>query len=147
MDIDQLLTIEPSYKFATTLYEILDEKYDEDSGSLNKAQLYIFLCMQIENAGQAGHILNFLQSWYPQYKDMVIEALLDLGAIRSSRLVSQAVQMLPKDDSWFFEKADEMMIAEMNKLDKQFSDYPNGPMRDLYINYVKSNKEEFKDLA
>jgi hypothetical protein len=120
----------------------LANRYERDSNSLNEIQLNLFLCTHIENAGQADSILSFLQEWFPQYSTKVINSLNAIGAKKSAEIIRQAVDILPKDGSWFFETADESKQELMSKLDRDFSNYPDGKMTDLYREYAESNRND-----
>ncbi|MGV3611498.1 MAG: DMP19 family protein [Fluviicola sp.] len=81
-----------------------------------------------------------MQEWFPQYATRVIDSLKEIGAPKSSEIIRQAVEILPKDGSWFFETADENKQELMAKLDQDFSNYPDGKMRDLYREYAEINR-------
>lgn len=141
-NIDELFNLNDNSDFSIALYEILTNRYECDSNSLNDIQLNLFLCTHIENAGQADSILSFLQEWFPQYSTKVINSLNTLGAVKSAEIIRQAVELLPIDGSWFFETADENQQELMSKLDREFSNYPDGKMTDLYRKYAEINRSE-----
>lgn len=141
-DIDSLFLLKDNSDFSIALHELLINQYEKAPEYLNSAGLNLFLCMHLENAGQADSILSFLQEWYPQYSKEVVIALHDIGAVKSSELISQAVELLPKDGTWFFESADENSQNLMSKIDREFSSYPDGFLRDLYRNYADNNKSD-----
>ena len=143
-NIDELFNFIDNSDFSIALHEILTNKYARDSKSLNEIQLNLLLCNQLENAGQAESILTFLQEWYPQYSTKVINSLNEIGAKKSSEIIKQAVEILPKDGSWFFETADEKKQELMAKLDRDFSNYPDGKMTDLYRKYAEINRNKIK---
>ncbi|MGV0923746.1 DMP19 family protein [Empedobacter tilapiae] len=139
-NIDELFKLKDNSDFSIALHEILINKYEHDSTSLNEIQLNLFLCIHIENAGQADSILSFLQEFFPQYSTKVINSLNEIGAVKSSEIIRQAVEILPKDGSWFFETADENKQEQIAKLDRDFSNYPDGKMTDLYRKYAENNR-------
>lgn len=141
-NIEELFNLEDNSDFSIALHEILANRYERDSNSLNEIQLNLFLCTHIENAGQADSILSFLQEWFPQYSTKVINSLNAIGAKKSAEIIRQAVDILPKDGSWFFETADESKQELMSKLDRDFSNYPDGKMTDLYREYAESNRND-----
>lgn len=141
-DFDSLFELDDNSDFSIALYEILVNRYDKNPNSLNAKQLNLFLCMHIENAGQADSILSFLQEWFPNQKDKVIESLNNIGAINSAKIIEKAIKLIPKDNTWFFENSDEESEKKMDKLDSEFSDYPDGFLRDLYRKYAEANKQE-----
>ncbi|WP_252735969.1 DMP19 family protein [Zobellia sp. B3R18] len=98
--------------------------------------------MHLENAGQADSILSFLQEWFPEQKEQIIKSLNEIGAIKSAKIIEQAIELLPENDSWFFESSNKGSEKLMDKLDSEFSDYPDGPMRDLYRKYAEKYRNE-----
>jgi hypothetical protein len=60
-DIEALFLLKDISDFSIALHEVLINRHEENPNSLNPAQLNLFLCMHLENAGQADHILSFLQ--------------------------------------------------------------------------------------
>ena len=139
-NIEELFNLKDNSDFSIALHEILTNRYERDSNSLNEIQLNLFLCTHIENAGQADSILSFLQEWFPQYSTKVINSLNMIGAVKSAEIIRKAVELLPKDGSWFFETADENQQELMSKLDRDFSNYPDGKMTDLYRKYAEINR-------
>jgi hypothetical protein len=96
-DISSLFNLNDNSDFSIALDEILVNRYDKDSNSLNSEEVDLFLSMHIENAGQADSILSFSQEWFPQFKDRVIEALTEIGATKSSEIIKQVNALLLKD--------------------------------------------------
>jgi hypothetical protein len=141
-DIDALFKLDDNSDFAIALHEILISRYESNSNTLPPVQLNLFLCMHLENAGQADHVLSFLQEWFSQHSVDVVRALNEIGAIKSAQLIKQAVDLLPNDGSWFFETADENSQILMAKIDKEFSSYPDGMLWDLYRKYADDNRSE-----
>ncbi|GAA5022057.1 hypothetical protein GCM10011506_01660 [Marivirga lumbricoides] len=139
-DFQGLFMLKNNSDFSIALYEILVRRYERDPNSLNTVELDLFLCMHLENAGQADSILTFLQEWFPQYKERVIVSLMAIGAIKSSEIINQAVQLLPIDGSWFYDSSNEVSEEKMAKLDREFSNYPDGFMRELYRKYADKHK-------
>ena len=143
-NINEVFNLKDNSDFSIALHEILVNKYEKSTDSLNLIELNLFLAMHLENAGQADSILTFLQEWFPQYSDIVINSLNEIGAIKSAEIIKQAVEILPADGSWFFETADEKKQELMTKLDRDFSNYPDGKMTDLYRKYAEINRNEIK---
>ena len=141
-NIDKLFNLKDNSDFSIALYEILTNRYERDSNSLNDIQLNLFLCTHLENAGQTDSILSFLQEWFPQYSTKVINSLNIIGAVKSAEIIRQAVELLPKDGSWFYETADENQQESMSKLDRDFSNYPDGKLTDLYRKYAEINRNK-----
>ena len=143
-NIDELFNLIDNSDFSIALHEILAKRYEQDSNSLNEIQLNLLLCTHIENAGQADSILSFLQEWFPQHSTKVINSLNAIGAKKSAEIIRQAVEILPNDGSWFFKTADEKKQELMAKLDRDFSNYPDGKMTDLYRKYAEINRNKIK---
>ena len=141
-DIDSLFQLVDNSDFSIALHEILVNRYEKSPDNLTPVELNLFLAMHLENAGQADSILTFLQEWFPQYSDKVINSLNEIGAIKSSEIIKQAVEILPKDRSWFFNSASENEQDLMRDFDRQFSSYPDGNMRDLYRQYADKYRNE-----
>ena len=97
--------------------------------------------MHLENAGQSDSILAFLQEWFPQYQQRVVVALKRMGAAKSAKFIEQATALLPTDNQWFYEVADEASQALLEDIDRKFSSYPDGSMPDLYRAYVERHRE------
>lgn len=142
-DIESLFQLFDNDDFSIALYEILSNKCGYNPDILNPNLKTIFLCMLMENAGQADHILSFLQEDFSKYADEVINALNEIGATKSSEIIKQAVQLLPEDGSWFFDTASESLKNLMSKLDSDFSSYPDGQMRDLYRKFADKHRGDF----
>src|SRR5688572_12082684 len=66
-DIESLFLLTDNGDFSIALNEILNNRCDYKPDTLNPTERVLFLCMHLENAGQADTILNFLQEDYPQY--------------------------------------------------------------------------------
>ncbi|MGJ8734880.1 MAG: hypothetical protein ACSHW4_17110 [Cellulophaga sp.] len=68
-DLESLFLLTDNSDFSIALHEILVNRYDKKPNSLNSIQLNLFLCMHLENAGQADSILAFLQEWFPEHRE------------------------------------------------------------------------------
>lgn len=68
----------------------------------------------------------------------------EIGATKSSEIIKQAIGLLPKDGSWFYDSSNQNSEELMAKLDKEFSDYPDGSMRDLYRKYAEKYRNEIE---
>ena len=141
-DIESLFSLNDNSDFSIALYEILVKRNGKKPNSLNEIELNLFLCMHLENAGQADSILTFLQEWFPEQNEKVIKALNEIGATKSSEIIKKAVELLPENGSWFFENSNEESERIMSELDSDFSNYPDGSMRNLYRKYAEKNRTE-----
>ncbi|WP_165750308.1 DMP19 family protein [Cellulophaga sp. Z1A5H] len=143
-NIEKLFSLRDNSDFSIALYEILVNRHDKNPNSLNQIQLNLFLSMHMENAGQADSILSFLQERFPEHKEQIVKSLNEIGAIKSSKIIKQAIELLPENDSWFFDSSDENSERIMMKLDSEFSNYPDGPMEDLYFKYAEKHKNKLE---
>ena len=141
-DIESLFSLNDNSDFSIALYEILVKRNGKKPNSLNEIELNLFLCMHLENAGQADSILTFLQEWFPEQNEKVIKSLNEIGATKSSEIIKKAIELLPKNGSWFFESSNEESEKIMSKLDSDFSNYPDGSMKYLYRKYAEKHKNE-----
>ena len=141
-EIANIFELTDNGDFTIALYEILSNQCDYNPDKLSSVQRVLFLCMLLEDAGQADHILSFLQEEFPDYADEAVEALTEIGATKSAEIIKQAIELLPKDGTWFFDNVDENSENLMKKLDSEFSDYPDGLMRDLYRKYAEKHKDD-----
>jgi len=142
-DIEGLFSLTDNADFSIALYEILNNLCNNNPKTLNPTQRVLLLCMHLENAGQADHILSFLQEDFPEYAGDAVTALNEIGATKSAEIIKQAVELLPKNDSWFFDSADENSRNLMSKLNREFSNYPDGLMRNLYRKYADNHRNDF----
>ena len=140
-DREQLFLLRDNAVFAIALHQILVNRYDNDPDSLDEVQMDLFLGMHLENAGQADSILAFLQEGFPEYKDRVVESLVRIEAPKSAEIIQQAIDLLPEDGSWFYDTCDKGSEELMDKLDRDFSDYPDGSMNDLYRKYADKYRQ------
>lgn len=141
-DIDSLFLLNDNDDFSIALYEILNNQCDYKPHTLNPTQRVLFLCMHLENAGQADSILGFLQEDFPEYAIEAVIALNEIGATKSAELIRQAVELLPENGSCFFDHADESSQTLMGKFDSEFSSYPDGLMSDLYRKYADNHRND-----
>ncbi|MCD8451438.1 DMP19 family protein [Tenacibaculum dicentrarchi] len=141
-DIESLFSLKDNSDFSIALFEILQKRNEKEPNSLNEIELNLFLCMNLENAGQADSILSFLQEWFPEQNEKVIKSLNEIGASKSSEIIKKAIELLPENGTWFFESSNEESERIMSELDSEFSNYPDGPMRNLYRKYAEKNRNE-----
>ncbi|CAL2083043.1 conserved hypothetical protein [Tenacibaculum dicentrarchi] len=142
-DIKSLFSLKDNSDFSIALFEILQKRNEKKPNSLNEIELNLFLCMNLENAGQADSILTFLQEWFPEQNEKVIKSLNEIGATKSSEIIKKAVELLPENGSWFFESSNEESERIMSELDSKFSNYPDGSMKNLYRKYAEKHRTEF----
>ena len=104
-DIEKLFSLNDNSDFSIALYEILVKRNKKKTNSLNEIELNLFLCMNLENAGQADSILTFLQEWFPKHNEKTIKSLNEIGATKSSEIIKKAIELLPENGSWFFDSS------------------------------------------
>ena len=141
-DIESFFLLDDNSDFSIALHEILVKRHEKNPISLNTVQQNLFLCMHLENAGQADSILSFLQEWFPEQKEQIVKSLSEIGATKSSEIIKRAIELLPKDGNCFFENCDEESEKEMSRLDREFSNYPDGIMNNLYRKYADNYRDE-----
>ena len=145
LDMDATFELEDNRDFASAMNGILDSKCQGNPASLNHWQRTLYLCIHLENAGQADHILGFLQEDHPEYQEEAVAALNEIGAFESAKIIARAIEILPKDGSWFFASSDEKSEKLMSALNSQFSSYPDGEMPDLYRRYAEEHRAGFRN--
>lgn len=141
-EADKLFRLEDNAAFSNCLRQILDNLYRKNPTRLNKHQLNLYLSMNLENSGQSCGILSCLQEWFPEHQDKFVNALKNIGAPKSADAIEKAISLLPENGIWFFKTSNEKTETLMSNYDREFSDYPDGCMPDLYRTYAELNKSE-----
>ncbi len=90
--------------------------------------------------------MSCLQEWLPEHLDKFVNALREIDAPKSAGAIEKAIQLLPKDGSWFFDSADDISEKLMSKLDSEFSSYPDGSMPKLYRKYAIRNRSYIEQI-
>ena len=141
-----LLEITDIKDLACELNERLLDKCDDNDQPINMThpQRVIFLCVMIENAGQADMISEFFES-YPTYYDEVVSALTEIGAVKSAELIRSAINLIPKEGVFSLDEESEEWEKIMD-IDEKFAFYPDGLLAILYFCYVHKHKKDFEDL-
>lgn len=145
-DVDKLYSLNDHAAFSVGLHQILDSVHDKTPNQLNQYQLHLFLSMHLENSGQSCGILSCLQKWFPQHLDKFVNALREIGAPKSADAIEKAIELLPKDGSWFYDSADDEAEKLLSKLDSEFSNYPDGSMPELYRKYANCNRSYVEQI-
>ena len=141
-DVIKLYQLKNNSVFSIALHEILVNLYESNKKQLNKYQFNLFLAIHLENSGQSCGVLGCLQEWFPQYLNKFVPALIDIDAVQSARAIRKVVSLLPEDGSWFFKSSSEESEELLAIYDKEFSDYPDGNMSNLYRSYATKYKSE-----
>lgn len=132
------------------LWRLDEYYYDMPFDALNHEQRVLYLCIALEDACQADTILNLEENGLMLRMPEVYDALMEIGALETASLVQAFINLLPENtfrDSklpewdWFFE--DEERAEEIDNIDGEIADYPDGNMMYLYHRYVaKENVAE-----
>lgn len=146
-DYDKLYKLKDNAAFSNCLRQILDSLYRENPSHLNRHQMNLYLCMNLENSGQSCGILSCLQEWFPQHLDKFVGALKDINAPKSAEAINKAIDLLPEGGSWFFKQANEKQQELMTQYDGHFSDYPDGSMPNLYREYAEQHRESIDIIS
>ena len=144
LSFGELFQLTDNWDFAVGLREILANECDGNGQPTNMGHVkrVLFLCMMIEDAGQADMIFNFFDE-FPAYIDEVVDALFEIGAPKSAELIRDAVALLPADgvSITYAEYPREWDL--ISEIDAKFADYPDGRMRDLCRKYAEAHKGDF----
>ena len=147
-DIEELFKCSDSGDFTIALFEILSNQFDGDPTKMNLVQQNLFLSIWLENYGQSDTIYTFLEEEYPSYSNEVINGLREIGALKSSEIIKQSVNLLHEKGSFFSENLDENSCNLLTKYNDEFSSYPDGRLDCLYRKYAEVNKIELiKNLS
>lgn len=141
-DFEALFELSDHDDFCIALLEILSNQCNYNPDKLNHCQRTLFLCMQLEDLGQTDGILSFLQEDFSDYTNETVSALHEIGAFKSEELIKQAIELLPENGEWFYEVSDADSKIIMEKLDREFSSYPDGKLNDLYRKYADDHRNE-----
>ena len=119
--------------------EDCDEKF---IAGLNHPQRVLALCMMLEDCGQTGMIFNFFEE-FPSYVQESINALKEIGALKSAELIKQAWELQPKgcDGNEWRDGTSEKLWEKLEKIDRKFAGYPDGHLDPLYKQYAEKHKK------
>ena len=139
--LNTILLIKNDNDFRLALSQYLEKqcKKQYDPSNLNEFQKTLFLCIWLENFSISEGILTFINDIYSDYNEDVVIALNSIGAIKSSKIIKEAISLLPDDGEWFLKIANSDEKEKMRNLDKTFSSYPDGKLSLLYREYVKKH--------
>ena len=107
-------------------------------GEMNHAQRTLYLAIRLEDTCQADALpsLSEDEELFLALPEMR-SALEELGAVKTADLLGEFISLLPVDSvpewSWFFSEERTHTISD---LDRKISNYPDGPMAQLYTAYL-----------
>ncbi len=146
-DAEGLLALDSSEKEDFILTLIYDYLTNMPIDEMNEAQKTLFLASRLEDTCQADALPSLSEDEevflaLPEIK----KSLERLGALKTAALLEEFISLLPvgtvPEWDWFFEHEREDIIK---KIDSGICNYPDGPMRELYIDYI-SDPENAKQL-
>lgn len=141
-NMNALFELNDDNDFSIILCEILLDKWQDNLDNLSDIEKTLFLCMQLENCSQSDDILSYLQGDFSEYKNETIQALREINAIKSAEIIEQAVKILPETGEWFFKVANANEEEKMDKLNSEFSSYPDGRLCNLIRKYADAHRVE-----
>lgn len=151
-DLEKLFQLEDNVDFSYGLYQIIYKEY-EDCGkqidALSHAKRTIWLCMFLDEVASLDGVISFFESgygWYAQYAGRTVAALKEIGAPKYAELFQQAIDILPEElcngTDQSFEKVEDLMWDQLNEIENQLYDYPDGNINDLIRNYAVAHRSE-----
>lgn len=146
-DAERLIALASSEKEDFMFTLIYDHLADMPIDEMNEAQKTLFLASKLEDTCQADALPSLSEDEeiflaLPEIK----KSLERLGANKTAALLEEFISLLPVGEvpewDWFFEAERDDIIK---KIDSGICNYPDGPMCDLYIDYI-SNPENANRL-
>lgn len=146
-DAKGLIALDRSEKEDFLFTLIYDHLADMPIDEMNETQKTLFLASRLEDTCQADALLSLSEDEevflaLPEIKN----SLERLGAFKTAEFLDEFISLLPVGEvpewDWFFEAERDDIIK---KIDSGICNYPDGPMRDLYIDYI-SNPENANRL-
>ncbi|MDE6733748.1 MAG: hypothetical protein K2J77_12850 [Oscillospiraceae bacterium] len=146
-DAEGLIALDSGEKEDFLLTLIYDHLADIPIAEMNEAQKTLYLASRLEDICQADALPSLSEDEeaflaLPEIK----KSLERLGAFKAAGLLDEFISLLPVGEipewDWFFEPEREDIIK---KIDSGICNYPDGPMRDLYVDYI-SNAENVKQV-
>lgn len=146
-DAEGLVALDSGEKEDFLLTLIYDHLANIPIGKMNEAQKTLFLASRLEDTCQADALPSLSEDEelflaLPEIK----RAYERLGANKTAALLEEFISLLPVGEvpewDWFFEAERADIIK---RIDSGICNYLDGPMRDLYIDYI-SNPENANRL-
>ena len=136
--LKKILQIENGFDFSYALMQYLEKQCSKknDPTNLNEYQKTLYLCIWLEDFSISDGILTFINDVYCNYHDEIVLALHSIGAVKSSNIIKEAINLLPVDGEWFLKTANQELKEKMRKLDQEFCSYPDGELWSLYRKYT-----------
>lgn len=146
-DAKGLLALDSSEKEDFILTLIYDHLTNLPIDEMNEAQKTLFLASRLEDTCQADALPSLSEDEEIFLSLQEIKRAYErLGAFKTAGLLDEFISLLPvgtvPEWDWFFEPEREDIIK---RIDSGICNYPDGPMRELYIDYI-SDPEKAKQL-
>lgn len=146
-DAEGLLALSSGEKEDFLLTLIYDHLADIPIAEMNEAQKTLYLASRLEDTCQADALpsLSEDEELFLALQE-IKRAYERLGAFKTAGLLDEFILLLPvgtvPEWDWFFEPEREDIIK---RIDSGICNYPDGPMRELYVDYI-SNPENAKQM-
>ena len=136
--LKKILQIELDSEFSYALLQYLEKQCSKkyDPTNLNEYQKTLYLCIWLEDFSISDGILTFINDVYCDYHNEIVLALRSIGAVKSSNIIRDAINILPADGECFLKTSTQELREKMRKLDQEFCSYPDGKLCSLYRKYV-----------
>lgn len=152
-DTYELLVSRDDFEFI--LVKLVYSKYiNIPFKDLNYTQRVLFLCMRLEDCCQVDSIYRFIEDGLAFYIEDTVKAFEQIGANETAVLMRRLAEILPKavlegDENavheFLFHCDDVNLKIEIDKIDAEISDYPDGALNDLYYEYAYKHREDIFD--
>lgn len=140
-----------NYEFYEKIYGKVNQDVWPDYSSLNIAERYVALILDLEGQVNNG---GFDQYYFNSYGDNAAEAVMALRAIGANSVAKMLVESFsvfpsskPSPDRWVrqaqLEKIGESGDEKLSNLDDQFYEYPDN-LNALLSAYIISNRAQFE---
>lgn len=141
-DVNGLLSLNDGEKEDFLFAVIYDYLAAMPLAEMNETQKTLFLASRLEDACQADSLLSLSEDEkvflaLPEMKC----ALEKIGSVKTARLLDEFISLVPEsfvpEWEWFFEEERKDIIQ---KIDSGICNYPDGAMRDRYIEFISDRK-------
>lgn len=139
-NVEGLLALDSGEKEDFLLVLIYDYLTDKPLAEMNEAQKTLFLTSWLEDTCQADALPSLSENEelflaLPEIK----RSLENLGALKTAVFLGEFISLLPvgkvPEWEWFFEEERKDVIT---KIDSGICNYPDGLMRDLFVDYIST---------
>lgn len=150
--LNEILKIEDENKLVTELYSYVSDKYfkNEDIDDLSKPEQVVFLTGLLEYEVNSGGFAQFLCNDSGNLAYEILEALGEIGASATARLLKRAISIFEDDYPADRDEREAILDEAMNvnsddflsELDDEFNDYDDDLIA-LNFKYITDNTESF----